>query len=143
MGRGQQSAHRRGRVIAASLSADRYRNTGTNTTVVCTLNPGRCVATVDATQTNVKHADVKVGSCPASPSGSRHGWRFVTPDISSLFVSINCQFEKAGNVTKMVQTKSTQECFVFTPTQDTLISATAVIDGKAETFNLDYVCSLS
>ena len=117
-----------------------YKNTGSNGQVVCVLASGRCVAKINPTHTNIKHRSFKNGSCPTSSDGCRYGWHFTTPDISSLFVSIDCQFQKAGSVTKMIQTPSTQHAYVFTSTDDTLISASAVINGVSQSFSLNHVC---
>lgn len=117
-----------------------YINTGSKGNVVCTLTAGRCAANLHTAYTNVTSQNFKKGKCPASPDGHRYGWHFITPDISSLFVAVKCDFKKAGSVTKMIQTPSTQHAFVFTPTDDTLLSASAVIDGVSKTFSLEHVC---
>lgn len=117
-----------------------YVNTGTNTSVVCTLTSGRCVSNLTPAHVNTSSQTFTKGNCPSSPDGYRYGWHFITPDISSLFFTIKCDFKKAGTITKMIQTPSTQHCFVHTPTDDTLISASAVVDGVAKSFSLAHVC---
>jgi hypothetical protein len=117
-----------------------YINTGTNTSVVCSLTPGRCIANLTSAHTNATSQGFKSGSCPTSPDGYPVGWHFMTPDMSSLFVTIKCNFLKAGIITKMIQTPSTRHSIVHTPTDDTLISASAVIDGVAKSFSLENVC---
>ena len=118
-----------------------YVNTGSITNVVCTLPRGRCVASVTPAHVNATSTTFQNGSCPPSRDGCRFGWHFITPDINSLFVAVNCNFKKAGRVTKIIQTPSTQHAYVFTPTDDTLISASAVIGGTTKSFALQHVCS--
>ncbi|CAF4142288.1 unnamed protein product, partial [Adineta steineri] len=116
-----------------------YANTGSNGHVTCTLTAGRCVANVNSKHVNTTSKTFQKGTCPVSSNG-RYGWHFTTPDVSTLFVSIECQFKTAGRVTRMIQTPSTQHAYVYTPTHDTLLSATAVVHGSMKSFSLQHVC---
>ncbi|CAF4378158.1 unnamed protein product [Adineta steineri] len=117
-----------------------YTNTGSNGHVTCTLTAGRCSANVNPKHVNATTTTFQKGTCPTSSNGCRYGWHFSTPDISTLFVSIECQFKIAGRVTRMIQTPSTQHAYVYTSTQDTLLSATAVVNGATKSFSLLHVC---
>ncbi|CAF0894655.1 unnamed protein product [Adineta steineri] len=78
--------------------------------------------------------------CPVSPDGYNFGWHFVLPDISNAFVSINCQFSKAGTVTKMIAEPCAMHAYCYTPTADTLLGCTANVSGTDTKFTLSDVC---
>lgn len=81
------------------------------------------------------------GSCPVSPNGYQYGWHLVLPDISHSFLTINCTFSKAGTVTDMVQEPCGMHAYVYTPTGDTLLGASANVSGSSNVFTLSDVCS--
>jgi len=82
----------------------------------------------------------EAGDCPASSDGYLYGWHFVQRDTTTSFISINCTFQKAGQVTKMIQMPSNKHAYVFTPTSDTILGAWAVVSGSQTEFLLSHVC---
>lgn len=80
-------------------------------------------------------------SCPVSPKNYAFGWHFVLPDVSQSFITISCTFSKAGVITDMIQQPCNMHAYVYTPTGDTLISASANITGTSDTFVLSDVCT--
>lgn len=85
----------------------------------------------------------EAGDCPASSDGYLYGWHFVQTDTTTSFISINCTFQKAGQVTKMIQMPSNKHAYVFTPTSDTILGAWAVVSGSQTEFLLSHVCNPS
>jgi hypothetical protein len=80
------------------------------------------------------------GTCPEPPGEATWGWHFVLPGSSTEFVSIAATFEHAGTVTAFVSHPTAKHAYVYTPGPDTLLGATATVDGPATTFNLSHVC---
>lgn len=99
------------------------------------------LAKLDPSNINAVNPGFNSGSCPASPNGHSYGWHFVLPDISHSFISINCKFAKTGVVTEMVQEPCGMHAYVYTPSGDTLVSATANVTGSSDVFILNDVCS--
>lgn len=81
------------------------------------------------------------GDCPTSADGHNYGWHFILPDRTNSFVTINCTFEKAGIITKMIQVPTGMHAYVFTPTPDTLRRGWAEITGTSTRFVLSHVCN--
>lgn len=96
---------------------------------------------MDPTNVNAVNPGFNSGSCPASPNGYSHGWHFVLPDITFAFVTISCKFAKAGIITEMVQEPCGMHAYVYTPSGDTLLSASANVTGSSNVFTLSDVCS--
>lgn len=100
-------------------------------------------ATLKDVHVGSKNPGYKTGDCPSSPDGYQYGWHFVFSSTKTTFVTINCVFEKAGKVTKMIQTPTTKHAYVFTPTADKILSASASVNGIDTTFLLSHVCNPS
>jgi hypothetical protein len=81
------------------------------------------------------------GDCPGSPA--EWGWHFVLPGSDASFVTLTTTFENAGEiVTTTFGPPTDQHAYVYTPTDDTLVSATAEVTGGDVTFfNLSHVCA--
>jgi hypothetical protein len=79
------------------------------------------------------------GDCSGSPA--QWGWHFVLPTNDSDFVTVTTTFETAGEIVTQIDPPS-KHAYVYTATDDTLVSASAeVTGGEAEFFNLSHVCA--
>lgn len=83
----------------------------------------------------------QTGDCPASSDGYQYGWHFVFSGSTTSFVSIKCTFQKAGTITKMIQIPTDKHAYVFTPTSDKILAASAVVTGPDTEFVLSHVCN--
>ena len=99
------------------------------------------LANLDPSNVNAVNPGFTSGSCPVSPNGYVYGWHFVLPDISQSFDSISVKFAKAGVITAMVQQPCGMHAYVYTPTGDTLLGASANVTGTSTVFTLSDVCS--
>ena len=99
------------------------------------------VASLDRNNVNAVNPGFNSGSCPLSPNGYTHGWHFVLSDLSQSFLTIHCQFAKAGVITEMVQEPCGMHAYVYTPSGDTLLAASANVTGSSRLFTLNDVCS--
>ena len=99
------------------------------------------LANLDPSNVNAVNPGFNSGSCPVSPNGYAYGWHFVLSDITQSFESISVRFAKAGVITDMVQQPCGMHAYVYTPTGDTLLGASANITGTSTVFTLSDVCS--
>ena len=99
------------------------------------------IAYLKAAQVGSENPGFLTADCPISPDGYLYGWHFVLKETISRFLSINCTFDKAGIVTKMIQLPSNRHAFVFTSTSDTLLNAFAVVVGPYTEIVLRHICS--
>ena len=99
------------------------------------------LANLDSTKINAVNPGFNSGSCPVSPNGYDYGWHFVLSDISQSFETISVTFAKAGVITDMVQQPCGMHAYVYTPTGDTLLGASANVTGTSTVFTLSDVCS--
>jgi Domain of unknown function (DUF5979) len=84
----------------------------------------------------------QTGSCPDNPfNDNTWGWHFVLPGNSTTFVSLSASFQNAGIITQFLSFPTGKHAYVWTPGPDTLLGATAVVDGPETEFNLSHVCT--
>jgi hypothetical protein len=100
-------------------------------TTIATLNPAHVGAT---------NPGFESGDCDVLPDGS-WGWHFVLPGNETTFVTLTVTFENAGVITEFVSFPTGKHAYVATPGPDTLLSATATVDGPETQFNLSHVCT--
>ncbi|CAF4473352.1 unnamed protein product [Rotaria socialis] len=122
-----------------------YTNVPTGGVVTCiqvttTLAPGTQKAHLNSTHVGSTNPGFQQGDCPVSVNGA-FGWHFVLTGTSTSIVSIRCVFNAAGVVTSMIQVPSDKHAYVFTRTGDTLLEASAVVNGPDTEFNLSNVCN--
>ena len=98
-------------------------------------------AFLDPSGVNAMNPGFRSGGCPLSSKGYTYGWHFVLPDLSHSFINISCTFSKAGTVTDMIREPCAMHAYVYTPTADTLLGASANVSGTSNTFILSDVCS--
>lgn len=69
--------------------------------------------------------------CPESPSQNGTGWHFVLPSDAAVFVSVSVTFTNAGVITAPSAngTIDGKHAWLYTPTDDTIESGTAVVSG--------------
>jgi hypothetical protein len=81
------------------------------------------------------------GDCTGSPA--QWGWHFVLPTDDAHFVTLTTNFQTAGTiVTTVFGPPTDKHAYVYTPTDDTLLSASAEVSGgEDEFFNLSHVCT--
>jgi hypothetical protein len=80
------------------------------------------------------------GECPSSADGT-WGWHFVLPGSDTDFVSISATFLHEGTVTSFISQPTAKHAYVFTHQADTLLGATAMVEGPQTWFNLSHVCT--
>lgn len=83
------------------------------------------------------------GSCPTPPVAGYWGWHFVLQGNNTQFTGITVTFEDAGVVTSFISQPTGKHAYVFTPTADALLGATATTTGTAPLdteFVLSHVC---
>jgi len=100
-------------------------------TTAATLNPDHIGATNPGFETE---------DCDPLPAGS-WGWHFVLPGDATVFVTLTVTFQNAGVVTDFVSFPTGKHAYVVTPGPDTLLAATATVDGPETVFNLSHVCA--
>lgn len=83
----------------------------------------------------------QAGDCPVSPDGYQYGWHFILSGTKTNFTSIRCTFKTAGIVTTMIQAPTKKHAYVFTSTADTILAASAIVNGPETEFVLSHVCS--
>jgi hypothetical protein len=98
-------------------------------------------ATLNPRDVNATNPGFISGSCPVAPNNYEYGWHFELPDLTFSFISIRVVFEKAGIVTTMIQEPCGAHAYVYTPTGDRLVSASANVTGSSSVFVLSDVCS--
>jgi hypothetical protein len=109
---------------------------------------GATAATLNPAGVGATNPGFKTGPCPATGSGA-FGWHFVLPGSPGeppnpeSFNSISVTFQNAGVVTAFVYGTNKNQVYVFTPTADTLVSATADVNSSSANpqFNLSHVCT--
>jgi hypothetical protein len=82
------------------------------------------------------------GDCPGSPA--QWGWHFVLPTNDDAWVSLTATFQTAGTLTLGPSDfpSPTKHAYLYTPTDDTLLSASGTATGGDDTtFNLSHVCA--
>jgi hypothetical protein len=83
------------------------------------------------------------GDCVGSPA--QWGWHFVLPNAAASFVSLTVTFQTAGTITLGAGDfgpPTDQHAYVYTATDDTLLSASAEVSGgDVAFFNLSHVCA--
>ncbi len=97
-------------------------------------------ATLHAPHVGATNPGFEEGECPTPPGDATWGWHFVLPGNDTTFVSISATFASAGVVTDFISVPTGKHAYVFTPGPDTLLSATAVVEGPETTFVLSHVC---
>lgn len=93
------------------------------------------------------------GSCPTPPSGQEgwYGWHFIMP-ANANFTSLSVTFQTAGTIsanpfpgTAFIAHPDNSHAYVWTPTNDKLLSGTATYStdkkNPPDKFNLSHVCS--
>jgi hypothetical protein len=94
------------------------------------------------------------GTCPTPPAGQEdwYGWHFVMPGNNN-FTSLTVTFENAGTFTAspfpggvpgnpvFVSHPDASHAYIWTPTDDKLLSGEATSDGANNFFNLSHVCT--
>jgi Domain of unknown function (DUF5979) len=99
-------------------------------------------------QANLKAAHVgamnpgfQTGTCPDNPfNDDTFGWHFILPGNSTTFVTLSATFQNAGTITQFVSVPTGKHAYVWTPGPDTLLGATATVEGPQTVFNLSHVC---
>jgi hypothetical protein len=97
-------------------------------------------ATLHGAHVGATNPGFSTGTCPSSASGS-WGWHFVLPDDDTTFVSISATFLHEGIVTSFISQPTGKHAYVYTHQADTLLGATAMVDGSETSFNLSHVCA--
>ena len=83
----------------------------------------------------------QTGTCPDNPfNDNTFGWHFVLPGNSTTFVTLSATFQNAGTITQFLSFPTGKHAYVWTPGPDTLLGATATVDGPQTEFNLSHVC---
>lgn len=103
---------------------------------------------------NPAHKDVTnsefgtTGTCPTPPAGQEGwwGWHFIMPSNGN-FLSLSVTFEHAGTFSAdpfpggvFVAHPDNSHAYIWTPTDDTLVSGFATSDKDVDKFNLSHVC---
>lgn len=121
--------------VAVALSVSQRASADT----AMTLNPSHINAT---------NPGFEVGTCPTPPAGQEgwFGWHFINP--SENFTSLTVTFQNAGTFsadpfpgTVFVSHPHGSHAYIWTPTADTLLSASGTSDGTNTQFNLSHVCA--
>jgi hypothetical protein len=90
----------------------------------------------------------EVGECPVAPEGQEGwwGWHFIMPSNNN-FTALTVTFEHAGTFTAdpfpgdvFVAYPDNSHAYIWTPTDDILLSGSAESDGINTFFNLSHVC---
>lgn len=111
-----------------------------NTTTTIPLNPAHEGAT------NSEFPNV--GECPTPPEGQEGwwGWHFIMTGNGD-FTSLSVTFQDAGTFsadpfpgTVFVADPNNKHAYIWTPTDDTLLSGFATTNGNGTSFNLSHVC---
>jgi hypothetical protein len=83
----------------------------------------------------------ETGECPDNPfNDNTWGWHFVLQGNSTTFVTLSATFQNAGTITQFLSHPDAKHAYVWTPGPDTLLGATATVDGPDTEFNLSHVC---
>ena len=103
-------------------------------------DPNGIPATLHDAHVGATNPGFSTGTCPSSASGS-WGWHFVLPEDDTTFVSIRVTFLHEGVVTSFISHPTGKHAYVYTHQADTLLGASAMVDGSQTRFNLSHVCT--
>lgn len=105
-------------------------------------------ATLNPAHSGATNSEFSTGSCPTPPEGQEGwwGWHFIMPGNED-FTSLSVTFQNAGTFsanpfpgTVFVAHPDNSHAYIWTPTDDTLLSGTATSSGRQTQFNLSHVC---
>ncbi|MFU8861326.1 MAG: hypothetical protein ACNA8K_12990 [Cyclonatronaceae bacterium] len=94
------------------------------------------------------NSEFEVGECPVAPEGQEGwwGWHFLMPSNNN-FTALTVTFKHAGTFTAdpfpgdvFVAHPDNSHAYIWTPTDDILLSGSAESDGVNTFFNLSHVC---
>ena len=97
-------------------------------------------ATLHSDHVGATNPGFTTGACPSSSDGT-WGWHFVLPDGDTDFLSISATFLHEGTVTSFISQPTGKHAYVYTHQADTLLGATAMVEGTQTWFNLSHVCT--
>jgi hypothetical protein len=105
-----------------------------------TASAAEVAATLHPAHVGATNPGFSEGECPAPPGSATWGWHFVLSGADDAFVSISATFQNAGVITDFISEPTAKHAYVYTPGPDTLLGATAVVEGTDTVFNLSHVC---
>jgi len=98
------------------------------------------LATLHDAHVGATNPGFTTGECPSSADGT-WGWHFVLPGDDTDFLSISATFLHEGTVTSFISQPTGKHAYFYTHQADTLLGATAMVDGPQTWFNLSHVCT--
>ena len=105
------------------------------------------IATLKPAHVGSTNPGFGVGTCPENTQNANTwGWHFILPGSpsSNTFVTLSATFAQAGTITTFISHPGPNHAYVYTPTGDTLLGATATVGGTGSPnlseFNLSHVC---
>ena len=107
------------------------------------INPAGAIGTpaaLHADHVGATNPGFGTGECPSSSAGT-WGWHFVLPAPTRTLSASAATFLHEGTVTSFISQPTGKHAYVFTDHADTLLGATAIVEGPQTWFNLSHVCT--